>query len=72
MFYKPLIRMLNMTKRIGDVMQNYMMDYTKYCQKFVDDKYILWWKLQKTIWNYLDIEMIRFIVQTCNAQEKLI
>ena len=53
-------------------MQNYMMDYTKYCQEFVDDKYILWWKLQKTIWNYLDIEMIRFIVQTCNAQEKLI
>ena len=32
MFYKPLIRMLNMTKRIGDIMQNYMMDYTKYCQ----------------------------------------
>ena len=48
------------------------MDYTKYCQEFVDDKNILWWKLEKTIRNYLNIEMARFIVQTCNAQEKLI
>ena len=43
MFYKPLIRMLNMTKRIGDIMQHYMMDYTKYCllmaNTFCDENY---------------------------------